>query len=523
MPPPDLPADRPVADLDEPAGVHLFPAGRVEAEFPFAHLLPAVLPLLEAAPPERPVGQRAHPHEPLVGEAVLDGDAGALGAPERHPAVGHRFQQPGGVERGHRLVPRPVAVETPEGLGNEVVQGGVVPHHIHRGEAVPLPDLEVVRVVGGGDLQAAGAELPVHALVGDHRDLAVGERQPDALPHEGPVPRVLRVHRDRHIAEERLRAGGGHREPRPRVVGERVGDAPEVPRLPFGGGLDLVVGERGAVHRAPVHHPLAPVDEAPVVEGGEDGAHRPGEALVHGEPGAAEVAGTAQFPQLLQDDPAVALAPFPDLLDERLAAEGAVVHALGVEVLAHHRLGGDPGVVGARHPERVPAGHPPVADHHILDGVVQGVAHVEPAGDVRRRDDHGERPLAGVAAGPVGAVRFDFGLEGAGVVPLPPGRLLDGLRVEPRGQGRPGFRRCRRSRPAAGGALFRGAHPASHSRSRRRPGDPPPPFPPVSGRRPGRCPPPGRCAPRGRCPGRARSGRRWRSGGSGAAAGRGVR
>ncbi len=50
-------------------------------------------------------------------------------------------------------------------------------------------------------------------------------------------------------------------------------------------------------------------------------------------------------------------------------------------------LRGDAGVVGAGHPERVEALHPLHADENVLQRVVQGVAEMEGAGYVRRRND----------------------------------------------------------------------------------------------------------------------------------------
>ena len=59
--------------------------------------------------------------------------------------------------------------------------------------------------------------------------------------------------------------------------------------------------------------------------------------------------------QLLDDPAAVLLAPLPDPLDEGLAAELVAVDALAAQLLLDHRLGGDPGVVGAEDPLHPPA------------------------------------------------------------------------------------------------------------------------------------------------------------------------
>ena len=82
--------------------------------------------------------------------------------------------------------------------------------------------------------------------------------------------------------------------------------------------------------------------------------------------------------------------------------------ALGLEGLDHLDLGGDGGVVRARHPEGRVALHAVVADEHILRHLIQRVAHVELTGDVRRRHDDGEGLL----------FRVDDRLEGPGRLPL---------------------------------------------------------------------------------------------------------
>ena len=51
-------------------------------------------------------------------------------------------------------------------------------------------------------------------------------------------------------------------------------------------------------------------------------------------------------------------------------------------------------MVAARDPDRVVALHAVVADQDVLQRVVECVAHVQLARDIRRRDDHAVRLLA---------------------------------------------------------------------------------------------------------------------------------
>ncbi len=123
-----------------------------------------------------------------------------------------------------------------------------------------------------------------------------------------------------------------------------------------------------------------------------------GEAFVHGEALALPVHGVAQAAHLAGDGAAGLRLPLPDFVDERVAAVVVAGFAFFRGDLAlHHHLGGDAGVVGARLPQGVFALHALVADHGVHDGLLERVAHVQAAGDVRRRDHDAEAFLAFVA------------------------------------------------------------------------------------------------------------------------------
>lgn len=53
-------------------------------------------------------------------------------------------------------------------------------------------------------------------------------------------------------------------------------------------------------------------------------------------------------------------------------------------------LGSDPCVVSTDLPQGVFALHALIADHGIHDGLLEGVTHMQTAGDVRRRDHDAE-------------------------------------------------------------------------------------------------------------------------------------
>ena len=185
--------------------------------------------------------------------------------------------------------------------------------------------------------------------------------------------------------------------------------------------LDLEVGDRGFEMRIPVHQPLAAIDEALVVKIDEDADYGVVEIPLfprrgirgagHGEGLAVPVAGTAEALELADDG----AAGFPLLLPHA-AGKGVAAHlaARGFAVLRHfafgHHLGGDPGMVGARLPERIVPLHAVPACQDILQGVVEGVAHMERARHIGRGDHHAEAFGAGSGVRP--------GTEGPGFKPF---------------------------------------------------------------------------------------------------------
>ncbi len=106
------------------------------------------------------------------------------------------------------------------------------------------------------------------------------------------------------------------------------------------------------------------------------------------------VARCAEGAQLLQDD-APGLARRIAIVRSTNASRPRSKRVLpfGDQQLLDDVLRRDAGVIGARHPQCLVAGHAPPADDHVLHGVVEAVPHVENRRDVRRRNDHHERRL----------------------------------------------------------------------------------------------------------------------------------
>ncbi len=219
------------------------------------------------------------------------------------------------------------------------------------------------------------------------------------------VALVLRMHHHGDVAEHGFRTRGRHHQ-FAAAVAQRVADRPQEAVFLFVD--DFQVGDRGLQHRVPVDQALATVDQAVFVQAHERLDHRVGGHRVHGEHAARPVARRADAAHLALDDVAGLLLPLPHLGDETLAAErvARLALAFGGEVARDDHFRGDARVVGAHLPQRVEAAHAVVAHQRVHQRVLERMAHVQRAGDVRRRQQ--DRVRLALAAG----------LEHAAALPL---------------------------------------------------------------------------------------------------------
>ena len=148
-------------------------------------------------------------------------------------------------------------------------------------EIVVAADLEVHRVVARGDLERAGAELRLDALVGDHRHDTLDVGHEHLLADRVPIALVVRMDGNRDVGEHRGRTDGRDREVAG-AVGERIARVGQ--RVVHLLVRDLEVGDGRLVERAPVHDPVRAVDPAAVPEMDEEAHHGLDVGVVHREP-----------------------------------------------------------------------------------------------------------------------------------------------------------------------------------------------------------------------------------------------
>ena len=380
VPPPELARNAPVLQVLHPVVVHLRPAVREKAHLARAHHL------------ARRLDGRVF-QKPLPAQARLDRHIRTLRKPDVVLMRLLLLEQLEGAQQFDRNLPRLEPLQPREILPRQRVHRAVGIHHIHVGQLVPRADFKIRLVVRRRHLQHPGAERKVHVLVANDRDepflpwLLGGKRPQRVQSDERRVARILRIHRDGRVARDRLRPRRGDAQKSAGLFGNLDFEMRELPVLGFH--HDFFVGKSGARYGAPVHHAFAAVDGALLEEVDKDALHAGGVFRIHREAFPVPVAGGTEFFELLDDDPAVLILPFPDFLQKLVAAEVVPVAdgALFFESFFHHGLGGDAGVVGAGQPEHFLAKHPGAPGEDVLDGVVEDVAEGEDAGDVGRGDD----------------------------------------------------------------------------------------------------------------------------------------
>ena len=121
--------------------------------------------------------------------------------------------------------------------------------------------------------------------------------------------------------------------------------------------------------------------------------YRPGSVFIHGKQIAPPVTGNPEFAKLLENQPAILIPPFPDILKKLFATEIVARHPFFAELFFNNGLSSDTGMVGTRKPESFLTRHALITDKNILQRVIQNMTKSKTAGDIWRRHKHRIRLL----------------------------------------------------------------------------------------------------------------------------------
>ena len=242
--------------------------------------------------------------------------------------------------------------------------------------------------MGRCDLDAASAELFLHVIVGNDRDLTARKRKVKGLTHEMGIALIAGVHCYCRITEHGFWPRRGHLE-MAIPTAERVAEMPEMAIHLFH--LHLQVTHRGARSRTPIHQVFTAVDQALLMETNEGLFHRLAKTFIQREALSLPVDGIPQPAQLVNNATSTFCFPLPGALQEGLTAKVMARLALLLQLLLKDRLHCDRSVIRARQTKHVFARQPLIAHDRIDQSRIKGMPHVQAAGDVGRRDDHCKR------------------------------------------------------------------------------------------------------------------------------------
>ena len=378
--PPELTADAPVLDVLHPVGVGLAPACRAEGDVACGD---GVRGFLDTGVLE----------EPLHGQARLDRHVGALG--EAHIVfvffhVGQQslaFENLGGLLAGLKAV-------HPVELGHvRAVDMTVRRQDVDDRQAMTLSYGEVNLVMGGGDLERAFSKFHIDVFVGDNGDFRFDQRADYFPADQVGEARVLRVDGYGRVSHDGFRTGRSYSQ-------EFVFSHDFVKNGVHPGALrlhdDFFVREGRQGNGTPVYHAPAPVDEAVLEEVDKDAGDFARVVFIHGEALAFPVTGAAQFFQLVDDDVAMFVFPFPDFAQKGIASQiMARLSSCLAEILFHPYLGGYARMVRSGEPEDFVSFLARAAAEDVLQGIVQDMSQMQHSRDIGRRNDNRISGLAG--------------------------------------------------------------------------------------------------------------------------------
>ena len=252
----------------------------------------------------------------MQGEARLHHGVGAFGVADAG-AVVFQFDEVAAVfEQFFDVLAggEPVLADEDLRLFVEFATGG---EDVHDGQMVALPDFVVVGVVGGGDFEGAGAELPVHVSVGDDGDGLVDDGDECLFADEVLEAAVAGVDGDGGVGHDGFGALCGDDDAFGGVVFQRVAEVKELGVFVFVD--DFFVGKHRLRFGVPVGHAQAAVDFSFFIKVNEDVEHGLRQAGFHGEAGALPIAGGAEFFELVEDNAAVFFFPAEGVFQEFLS------------------------------------------------------------------------------------------------------------------------------------------------------------------------------------------------------------
>ena len=377
MSPPQLAADTPVLDIFQPVLVRVLIFGRIELQFIIHYRR------------QSHVGKVLHLQEPLHGKLRFDGHIGTFGETYLVGIGFHFLQQTGSSQVLLNLLAHIETVHTDIQAGS-FTKRSVIIEDVDARQIVLLTQHVVVHIVGRSYLQTTGTELYIYVIVLDNRNNTSYQRNNHLLTLQPGILGVIRIDAHGCISHDGFRAGGSNH--CITSFGVTFYHILQIVQLAVLFLVDnFLVTKCGQCLRVPVHHADTTINQTFVIQVNKNLEHAFTAFLIHSKSCTIPIARSTQLAELLQDDAAMFVSPFPGMLQELVAGKVCLLDALCGKFVHHLGLGSNGCMVGSRHPAGILAFHAGTAYQNILYGIIKHVSHVQHTGDVGGRDDDGVR------------------------------------------------------------------------------------------------------------------------------------
>ncbi len=152
--------------------------------------------------------------------------------------------------------------------------------------------------------------------------------------------------------------------------------------------LDFKVRQRGMAAMAPVDDVVALINQAFVIKLNKNLSDSQRQSFIHRKTFPLPVAGCAQALELMNDGAAGLLSPFPYCINKPLPTQLVTASSFRCQLLFHHILSGNAGMVRAGHPENIVAFQSVIPAENVLKRHIQRMSHVKDTRDIGRGDDN---------------------------------------------------------------------------------------------------------------------------------------
>ena len=301
--------------------------------------------------------------------------------------LGNLAQQPERLEFRDDFLPRVKTVQPLIFRRRVFIDFRIGIQNIDQLQIMAASDFKIIEVMGRGNLHRTCTLFGVGIIIGNNRNFTPDKRQGHGFADQILIAFIFGVNGNGAITQHGFGAGRADLDKFRRIICQRIFQIPHMPL--FLQHADFQIGDGGVQLRIPVYKALILVDQTFFIQLDKHLFHGIGQPVIHRKALALPVGGGTKTAQLRGDGIAGLFFPFPDFLKEFLAPQLLTFNTFLVQFTLDNHLRCDTGMVGARLPQRVIAAHTAVTRQNILQGHGQSMAHMQTAGDIRRRHRNG--------------------------------------------------------------------------------------------------------------------------------------